>query len=41
MIGGLFGTLVVLPKTGGSEAVDVIATAHTLRRNEDDQRRHR
>ena len=29
VIGGLFGTLVVLPKTGGSEAVDVIATAHT------------
>jgi FtsP/CotA-like multicopper oxidase with cupredoxin domain len=29
VIGGLFGTLVVLPKAGGSEAVDVIATAHT------------
>ena len=29
VIGGLFGTLVVLPKTGESQAVDVIATAHT------------
>ena len=29
MIGGLFGTLVVLPRTGNSGAVDVIATAHT------------
>ena len=41
VIGGLFGTLVVLPKTGGSEAVDVIATRPYIRRNEDDQRRHR
>ena len=29
VIGGLFGTLVVLPKTGRQEAVDVVATAHT------------
>src|SRR5215207_2922327 len=29
VIGGLFGTLIVLPKAGGSDAVDVIATAHT------------
>ena len=29
MIGGLFGTLLVLPKSGKSEPVDVIATAHT------------
>ena len=29
VIGGLFGTLVVLPKSGRSEPVDVIATAHT------------
>jgi FtsP/CotA-like multicopper oxidase with cupredoxin domain len=29
VIGGLFGTLVVLPKTGRSDAVDVTAAAHT------------
>ena len=29
VIGGLFGTLVVLPKTGRGEAVDVVAAAHT------------
>jgi FtsP/CotA-like multicopper oxidase with cupredoxin domain len=29
VIGGLFGTLVVLPKNGRSNAVDVVATAHT------------
>jgi FtsP/CotA-like multicopper oxidase with cupredoxin domain len=29
VIGGLFGTLLVLPKSGKSEPVDVIATAHT------------
>jgi FtsP/CotA-like multicopper oxidase with cupredoxin domain len=29
VIGGLFGTLLVLPKSGRSEPVDVIATAHT------------
>jgi FtsP/CotA-like multicopper oxidase with cupredoxin domain len=29
VIGGLFGTLVVLPKTGRAAAVDVIAAAHT------------
>lgn len=29
VIGGLFGTLVVLPKSGSDEPVDVIATAHT------------
>jgi len=29
VIGGLFGTLVVLPKTGRGAAVDVVATAHT------------
>jgi hypothetical protein len=29
VIGGLFGTVVVLPKSGQSEPVDVIATAHT------------
>ena len=31
VIGGLFGTLVVLPKTGRSEAVDVVAAAHSVR----------
>jgi FtsP/CotA-like multicopper oxidase with cupredoxin domain len=29
VIGGLFGTLVVLPKTGPGNAVDVVAAAHT------------
>jgi FtsP/CotA-like multicopper oxidase with cupredoxin domain len=29
VIGGLFGTLIVLPKTRDSEPVDVVATAHT------------
>src|SRR4029450_9701335 len=29
VIGGLFGTLLVLPKSGKKEPVDVIATAHT------------
>jgi FtsP/CotA-like multicopper oxidase with cupredoxin domain len=29
VIGGLFGTLVVLPKTGKSEPLDVVAVAHT------------
>jgi FtsP/CotA-like multicopper oxidase with cupredoxin domain len=29
VIGGLFGALLVLPKSGKSEPVDVIATAHT------------
>jgi FtsP/CotA-like multicopper oxidase with cupredoxin domain len=29
VIRGLFGTLVVLPKTGASDAVDVVAAAHT------------
>jgi FtsP/CotA-like multicopper oxidase with cupredoxin domain len=29
VIGGLFGTLLVLPKTGASDAVDVVAAAHT------------
>jgi FtsP/CotA-like multicopper oxidase with cupredoxin domain len=29
VIGGLFGTLVVLPKTGRGEAADVVAAAHT------------
>jgi FtsP/CotA-like multicopper oxidase with cupredoxin domain len=29
VIGGLFGTLVVLPKTGLGSAVDVVAVAHT------------
>ena len=29
VIGGLFGTLVVLPKTGRGAAVDVVAAAHT------------
>jgi FtsP/CotA-like multicopper oxidase with cupredoxin domain len=29
VIGGLFGTLVVLPKSGQSEPVDVVATTHT------------
>ena len=29
VIGGLFGTLLVLPKTDVSEAVDVVAAAHT------------
>jgi FtsP/CotA-like multicopper oxidase with cupredoxin domain len=29
VIGGLFGTLVVLPKAGRGDAVDVVATAHT------------
>jgi FtsP/CotA-like multicopper oxidase with cupredoxin domain len=29
VIGGLFGTLVVLPKAGISETVDVVAAAHT------------
>jgi FtsP/CotA-like multicopper oxidase with cupredoxin domain len=29
VIGGLFGTLMVLPKTGRSNAVDVTAAAHT------------
>jgi FtsP/CotA-like multicopper oxidase with cupredoxin domain len=29
VIGGLFGTLVVLPKEGASGAVDVVAAAHT------------
>jgi FtsP/CotA-like multicopper oxidase with cupredoxin domain len=29
VIGGLFGTLVVLPKSGPSDAVDVVAAAHT------------
>ncbi|HEX5907505.1 MAG TPA: multicopper oxidase domain-containing protein, partial [Propionibacteriaceae bacterium] len=29
VIGGLFGTLVVLPKSGRSDAVDVVAAAHT------------
>jgi FtsP/CotA-like multicopper oxidase with cupredoxin domain len=29
VIGGLFGTLLVLPKTGHGEAVDVVASAHT------------
>ena len=30
VIGGLFGALLVLPKSGESEPVDVIATAHTF-----------
>ena len=29
VIGGLFGSLVVLPKTGHSDGVDVVAAAHT------------
>src|SRR4249920_2116428 len=29
VIGGLFGTLVVLPKTGRTEPVDVVAAAHS------------
>jgi FtsP/CotA-like multicopper oxidase with cupredoxin domain len=29
VIGGLFGILVVLPKSGAGDAVDVVATAHT------------
>jgi FtsP/CotA-like multicopper oxidase with cupredoxin domain len=29
VIGGLFGTLMVLPKTGPGNAVDVVAAAHT------------
>jgi FtsP/CotA-like multicopper oxidase with cupredoxin domain len=29
VIGGLFGTLVVLPKTGRGDGVDVVAAAHT------------
>jgi FtsP/CotA-like multicopper oxidase with cupredoxin domain len=29
VIGGLFGTLLVLPKTGHGDAIDVVAAAHT------------